>query len=126
VRRLAPVLALLAFLAVASAPAAVPKPVTVERYCSQTGDICFGIFRKQGAIFLDLTAAAKYFDRYTLCVRTPKRTTTCRKFPLRRVGRFFASHVRWHASFPPAGAGRYRVSWRLQRPLGPSLSFTLN
>jgi hypothetical protein len=105
---------------------AAPKPPqTVESYCSKTGDLCFGIFRKQGAIFLDLTAAAKYFERYTLCVRTPKRRTTCRDFGLRRDGPFFASHVRWHASFPTAGPGRYWVSWRLRRPLGPSLWFAL-
>ena len=122
--KLALVFAVLASSAVASAPAAGP-PVTVESYCSKTGDICFGIFRKQGAIFLDLTAAAKYFDKYTLCVRTPQRKTTCRDFRLRRDGLVFASHVRWHASFPRGGSGTYWVSWRLRTPLGPSLSFTL-
>lgn len=124
--KLALVLVVLSSWAVEAASAAAPKPVTVETYCSKTGDLCFGIFRKQGAIFLDLTAAAKYFDRYTLCVRTPKRKTTCRDFGLRRDGLFFASHVRWHASFPQAGPGRYWVSWRLRTPLGPSLSFTLS
>ena len=114
-----------AALAASAAPAAAPKPVTVESYCSKTGDICFGVFRKQGAIFLDLTAAAKYFDRYTLCVRTPRRRTTCRDFRMRHDGLAFASHVRWHASFPHGGPGRYWVSWRLRTPLGPSLSFVL-
>ena len=109
----------------AAAGGAAPKPVTVASYCSSTGDLCLGIFRKQGAIFLDLRAAARYFDRYSLCVRTPKGRTSCREFRLRRDGVFFASSVRWHTNFPAAGRGRYHVTWRLRAPLGPSLTFVL-
>ena len=105
-------------------PSAEAAPVPVETYCSPSGDICFGIFRRSGAIFLDLTAAAKYFPRYTLCVRPPQGAVTCRRFPIRSSGHgAFISSVRWHTSFPARGAGPYRVTWRLQKPLGPTLVF---
>ena len=112
-----------AALALPAGSAAAPVPV--KTYCSASGDVCFGIFRKGGAIFLDLTTAARYFERYTLCVRPPRGAVTCRTFRIRRSGVLFASSVRWHTSFPARGAGTYRVTWRLQAPLGPSLAFTL-
>jgi len=119
-------LTLAAVVAALAVPAgSVAAPVPVKTYCSQSGDVCFGIFRKSGAIFLDLTTAAKYFERYTLCVRPPRGSTTCRGFPIRRSGQVFASSIRWHASFPGRGSGTYRVTWRLQAPLGPSLNFKL-
>ncbi len=122
-RRVLMLAAVVAALALPAGSAAAPVPV--KTYCSQSGDVCFGIFRKSGAIFLDLTTAAKYFERYTLCVRPPRGAVACRGFPLRRSGQVFASSVRWHTSFPGRGPGIYRVTWRLQEPLGPSLAFTL-
>ena len=107
-------------------PAAGAAPVPVKTYCSPSGDVCFGIFRRSGAVFFDLSTAAKYFQRYTLCVRPPRGVVTCRRFPIRSSGRgAFHSSVRWHTSFPARGAGTYRVTWRLQKPLGPMLSFSL-
>ena len=113
----------IAALALPAGSAAARVPV--KTYCSPSGDVCFGIFRKSGAISLELTAAARYFERYTLCVQPPRGAVTCRRFPFRRSGRFFASSVRWHTSFPGRGEGTYRVTWRLQKPLGPTLSFKL-
>ncbi len=122
-RRVLMLAAVVAALALPAGSAAAPVPV--KTYCSGSGDVCFGIFRRSGAIFLDLTTAAKYFDRYTLCVRPPSGPVACRRFPIRRSGQFFASSVRWYTSFPARGPGTYRVTWRLQQPLGPSLAFRL-
>lgn len=122
-RRVLTLIVALAALALPASGGAAPVPV--KTYCSASGDVCFGVFRKSGAIFLDLTTAARYFRRYTLCVRPPRGAATCRAFPIRRRGRLFASSVRWHTSFPARGPGTYRVTWRLQAPLCPSLSFTL-
>jgi hypothetical protein len=99
----------------------VKKPL--KTYCSQTGDICYGVFRRGSAVFFDLTTAARYFERYTLCVRPPRGGATCRAFRISRSGQLFASSVRWRTTFPDRGAGTYRVTWRLQDPLGPTLAF---
>jgi hypothetical protein len=124
--RLAFMLVLVVAAVALRAEPAGAAPVPVKTYCSPSGDVCFGILRRSGAIFLDLTTAAKYFQRYTLCVRPPRGAVTCRRFPMRSSGRgAFSSSVRWHSSFPARGAGTYRVTWRLQKPLGPPLSFAL-
>ena len=119
--------ALVAAVAVLALPARpMAAPVPVKTYCSPSGDVCFGIFRRSGAIFLDLTTAARYFERYTLCVRPPRGAVTCRRVRVRRNSSgAFSSSVRWHTRFPAGGAGTYRVTWRLQKPLGPTLGFTL-
>jgi len=122
-RRLALTLVAAGALAFPAGPAAARVPV--KTYCSPSGDVCFGIFRKSGAISLDLTTAARYFERYTLCVRPPRGVVACRRFAMRRSGGVFASSVRWHTSFPARGAGTYRVTWRLGAALGPSLTFKL-
>lgn len=117
-------LALLVVLAV-SAPASQAEPTPVETYCSRTGDLCYGVLRKDGAIVFDLRIAAKYFDRYRVCVKPPDVEATCRSFPVRRRGSIYGSTVRWYRNFPSRGPGRYVVTWRLQRPLGPPRAFVL-
>jgi len=103
---------------------AATKPVA--SYCSSTGDLCFGVVRKNGALYLDLTTVAQYFTRYKLCVKPPEGATTCRSFPIRSKGQFYRSSVLWHRNYPNRGPGRYRVTWKLQQPLGPTLSFPLS
>lgn len=96
---------------------------TPSSYCSQTGDLCYGIRRERGAVVLRIDTFARYFDRYTLCVTSPRRRV-CGRFPVFDDGRFWSSTVRWHRQFPDDGPGRYRVSWRLgSTPLGPTLGF---
>src|SRR5438034_273690 len=41
---------------------------TIASYCSSSGDICFGIFDRGGKVFLQISTAARYFSRYTVCV----------------------------------------------------------
>lgn len=121
-RRLAAVLVTLLALAAGRAEAAT---VPVSTYCSPSGDLCFGIFRKNGAVHLDLTTVERYFGRYTLCVAPPAGARTCRSFPIRRARAGWASSVRWYRNFPRRGPGRYVVTWKLAAPLGPSRSFRL-
>lgn len=129
--RLLAAAALLALVAAAAAPARAdgpppPGPRISAPYCSPSGDICFGIVLRRGALSLELTAMERYFDRYRLCVRAPDGASTCRAFPLARRGAVHGSAVRWSASFPSRGRGSYEVRWLLGRePLGPPLRFTL-
>jgi hypothetical protein len=93
-------------------------------YCSRSGDLCYGIHHKRGAVVLRIDTFARYFGRYTLCVTSPRGRRVCGRFPVFRNGPIWSSTVRWHRQFPNDGPGRYRVSWRLgESPLGPTLSF---
>ena len=115
------ILAALVFSTSTSPAAQTP----VQTYCSRTGDLCYGVLRKDGAIFFDIRTAAKYFPRYHVCVKPPNVRATCRSFPLRRRDKSYGSSVRWYRNFPNRGPGRYVVTWRLQQPLGPPRSFVL-
>jgi len=111
-------------ISLAGGAGAATKPV--DTYCSTTGDLCFGVVRKSGAIYLDITTAARYFTRYNLCVKPPVGAATCRNFPVRSKDRFYESSVLWHRNYPNRGAGLYRVTWSLEQPLGPTRSFRLS
>jgi hypothetical protein len=92
--------------------------------CSASGDVCYGVFDDRGTIRFQLTLAAKYFTRYRVCVRPPRGATTCRSFPVKRVGSQFGGAVKWNLNFPYRGLGRYRVTWRQgAQALGPALVF---
>ena len=52
----------------AAGPAAAPTK-TIASFCSSSGDVCYGIFNASGKVTLRITTAARYFGRYTLCVR---------------------------------------------------------
>ncbi len=114
----------------ASAPAA-SRPKTIASYCSPSGDVCFGVFNRSGAVYLQISTAASYFPRYRLCVRPPGGGATgrerCGSFPvLRGQGPTRASSVKYARQFPVVGAGTYRVTWKLGTvPLGPTLRFRL-
>jgi len=111
---------------VAASPAAAAQPKTIAQYCSTTGDICLDVVNRDGAVFLELTTVARYFERYVLCVKPPAGTSTCSSFPIRAGGSFYVSRVRWYRNFPARGQGAYLVTWKLQaNPLGPALTFRL-
>jgi hypothetical protein len=149
-------LAVTAIVALASAPtpASVASTGTLATYCSPSGDVCYGVFNRSGKVFLRITTAAHYFNRYTLCVRLlppgpgADNAQRCGAFPLlRQSGSTWGSAVNFVKQFVgPAShpstprAGRYRVTWRQvcsqctpreQRhsprgsSLGPSLFFRL-
>jgi hypothetical protein len=135
--------ALLAATAASAAPAA-----RLASYCSPSGDVCYGAFNRGGRLILQITTAARYFTRYTLCVTKLPRgagaanAQRCGAFPLfRGSGSTWSSSVnyaRQYIGLPGAkpARGRYRVTWRqvcstcsareqrhsaLGQPLGPSL-----
>ncbi len=83
---------------------ATPKPKTIASYCSTSGDVCYGIFNRSGKVSLEITTAARYFNRYTLCVRrlpprgTPEYAQRCGLSPsfvraARRGGRAWATRA---------------------------------
>jgi hypothetical protein len=99
----------------------------IASHCSTSGDVCYGIFKgNAGLIRFQLTAAAKYFARYRICVRPLGQKTTCKRFGVKKVGANWGGTVIWQRNFPMAGPRRYQVTWKLgANRLGPSLSFTL-
>ena len=117
--------ALVALYAIATAGGGQSATKPVASYCSGTGDLCLGVIRKDGALYMEITTFAQYFVRYSLCVKPPTGATTCRSFPIRRRGQLYESSVLWHRNYPNRGPGAYRVTWKLQQPLGPTLTFRL-
>jgi hypothetical protein len=125
VRRPAVILAL--GLLVPAAAGAGVKPRTITAYCSPSGDVCYGVADIDGKAVLHITTAARYFKRYTLCVRPPGRAARCGWYPVFRLaGSTWSSSIRFARQFPYVGEGTYRATWKLgARRLGPTLSFRL-
>jgi hypothetical protein len=84
------------------------RPTT---HCSPSGDICQSTTKVNGFRRLRISLAAKYFDRYRLCVRAPDGSWACRVFEIRAQGSTFGSSVRWGVHFPHKGPGPYSVKW---------------
>ena len=109
------------------------RPKTIASYCSTSGDVCYGIFKRTGKISLEITTAARYFNRYSLCVRrlpprrTPAYSQRCGSFPVfRQSGSTWGSRVNYARQYPLTFAGTYSVTWKLAgSALGPSLRFRL-
>jgi hypothetical protein len=120
--------AVLVLLGTAPATAANPSRRIVASHCSPSGDICYGVISKSGAVYFELTTAARYFNRYRLCVRPPGATArwNCRAYPVRHGGDRSTSSVRFAGRFPYVGPGVYRARWSLgANALGPALRFRL-
>ena len=116
--------------AAASAAASSPSAKAIASYCSPSGDVCYGVFNRGGAVHLELTTVERYFGRYRLCVRGPGTGAAhflrCGSFPVFRRGSGWGSVVRHARQYPALGPGTYSVSWRLgAKPLGPTLRFRL-
>jgi hypothetical protein len=98
-----------------------------RRYCSTSGDICYGISTgRAGNHRLSLTLAAKYFSQYRICVRRLSQAASCRRFRVVKTDQTWGRTVLWERTFPQHGPGTYRVTWLQRgRRLGPSLTFEL-
>lgn len=83
-----------------------------QTYCSESGDVCQSTKRENGVRKLRITLAAKYFNRYRLCVKAPDDSTTCKGFRIEKSGDVYGDVVRWRKHFPDAGEGAYTVTWR--------------
>ena len=109
---------------------AVVTSNTLAAYCSPSGDVCFRAVVKNGTVRLGITTAARYFARYTLCVRPPGvgavARIRCGSFPIFRGSKVWYGSVRLLPTFPGGQPGAYRVTWKLDGvPLGPTLQFRL-
>jgi hypothetical protein len=71
-------LTLMATLLLLALPRAAEAHHLPNSYCSSTGDICQSVRRVNGIRMLRISLAAKYFNRYTLCVKAPDGTGTFR------------------------------------------------
>jgi hypothetical protein len=124
----------------AASASAVSRPRAIASYCSPSGDLCYGIVDRSGAVYFELSTAARYFGRYRLCVRlvesplhggkpddSPAWAERCGSFPVfRQRGSVWGSSVKFARQYPNLGRGTYRVTWKLGAdPLGPSLRFRL-
>jgi hypothetical protein len=112
-------------LALPAATSALPPPKRpIDSYCSTTGDLCYGIYNAGGIVFR-ITTQARYFARYSVCVRPPRGATRCRSAPLQGQGSVWGSSIRWPRGYGDHGLGVYRVTWKQAgRRLGPTLRFT--
>ena len=107
-------------------PASIGAPAkALTSYCSPSGDVCYGIFKRGGKVSLEITTAAKYFNRYMLCVRRirPAAPQRCGSFPVfRQGGSTWGWRVNYARQFPAKFPDRYRVMRELgSGPLGPAL-----
>lgn len=82
-----------------------------QNFCSESGDVCQSTRRIDGVRKLRITLAAKYFNRYTLCVEAPDGAISCKRFRIQEQGSQFGDTVKWRKHFPPAGKGAYTVTW---------------
>ncbi len=129
--RLALVPVMLVTLALSAAPANA-----VTRHCSVSGDVCYGAFGIGSHVRLRVTLAGNLFHTYTLCVRAPGGSRTCRQLHTWPIAHgLYQSTIHWAAHFPNKGRGRYRATWNagagaFQPPItfreGPTLHATPN
>ena len=107
-------------------PTGAPASEQAEHssYCSKSGDLCYGVFRKAGVVSFKLTLAAKYFPRYRLCVRKLGKARVCKSFRVRKTGAQWGGTVNFAKNFPHK-PGTYRVSWwqGTTNRFGPPLTF---
>lgn len=95
-----------------------------SRYCSPTGDVCYGAYLDREVVTLRIGLQARYFDRYRLCVAPPRGSRECRRFRIRERGTLYGSSVRWDRHFTDHGAGTYRVTWAHSAGrMGPGITF---
>ncbi len=81
-------------------------------YCSESGDVCQSTRKVNGVRKLRIATAAKYFERYRLCVTAPDDSTACRKGRMRKDGPVYRGGMRWRERFPHKGPGAYIVKWK--------------
>ncbi len=116
--------------AVACATATAAPDGRVAARCSASGDSCYGIFKDRGDVIrFQLTLAARYYNRYRICVKPPpgvppSGATACKSFPVEE-DRLAVRRCRdLGTELPPiASPGRYRVTWTPGvQAVGPGVS----
>lgn len=113
--------ALLALLVAAlTAGVAAPAAPAATSWCSESGDTCYGTFKRDGKRYVSVTYAAKYKTKERLCVKAPSGKRDCVTRRLRE-GRFgtWSLTLRWSTNFPDRGPGVYT----LQSPSPDPITF---
>jgi hypothetical protein len=116
-------------VAVALSAVAAALPATAlarSSYCSQSGDVCYGVVKNSSPVKLQIVIAARYFNHYRLCIKAPKnRGTECHRFSIHKAAHgSFASTVVWPKHFKYYGKGTYHASWSTGgASLGPAVAF---
>ena len=110
-------------LAAAALAVAAPPAAAASRYCSPSGDYCYGASR--APVKLTIALAARYFASYRLCVTGPDGARDCKRFRIRELDNgVWEGKVRWARHFPNRGNGTYRVRWfAMGNALGPGVTF---
>jgi hypothetical protein len=105
-------------------PAPAVNAVPLDTYCSPSGDLCTGVFERDGRIKLQIHTFSLR-GHYHLCVRQPNHDVRCHRFRLERHGKIYKDVVDWARNFPHGQSGHYRVRWfKLYNHLGPALQFS--
>ncbi len=96
-------------------------------FCSESGDVCYGVVRGERPLTLSLTLAARSVTSSELCVSPPRGARQCERFRVRRGGQgVYGSQVRWRRQFRHHGSGTSRARWSgPDGALGPAVSFRL-
>ena len=110
-RRMLPTL--MATLVLLSLPRAAEAHHLPNSYCSSTGNICQSVRRVNCIRMLRISLAAKYFNRYTLCVKAPDGTRACHRFYIHDQGVTFGSTAPAgrQRTFRNKGPGVYADHW---------------
>jgi hypothetical protein len=101
---------LLALTAAALALAVVvpAAPAATTSWCSESGDACFGTFKRDGKRYVSGTYSARYKTREKLGVTAPTGQRDCVTRRLKQ-GRFdtWSLTLRWSTNYPNRGKGTY-------------------
>lgn len=99
---------------------AAPAAPAATSWCSESGDTCYGTFKRDGKRYVSVTYAARYKTKERLCVKAPTGRLDCVTRALKR-GRFdtWSLTLRWSTNFPDRGPGIYT----LQSPSPDPITF---
>lgn len=89
---------------------AAPAAPAATSWCSESGDQCWGTFKRDGKRYVSVTYAARYKTSEKLCVKAPTGDRDCVTRKLKR-GKFdtWALTLRWSTNFPNRGKGTYEL-----------------
>ena len=83
-----------------------------KSYCSESGDVCQSVKKRNDQRRLTIGLGAKYFSRYRLCVKAPDESRQCISRKITDQGASYGDSVNWERHFDNKGAGDYNVIWK--------------
>jgi hypothetical protein len=99
-----------ALLAIAVAPS---DAKLIRSFCHPTGDYCVGVFKRAGAVKLDISTPS-LTESYGLCARrVVNGTRECHHFRFKdKAGGLHESRVDFQTRFGGPPSGRYCATWK--------------